>query len=214
MKLKIAFAACAASIAAMAAIVKNHVPETMDGVRPIYAKATTKNHVVIVNVNHAVPDAIWPLAVNYAASKLQLNIATNILEKSIVPELVKDTKALQRTFGEKAIVGVFIENNAQGPAFLTAQGAWAMVNVRSLTRDKPDAQTLRDRYAKMILKGLGHACGGGASLDSSCALFYGSFSLQGMDRTAITICPQTYFPMLENLRAIGGGDITSPYIPE
>ena len=189
MKLKFAFAACAASIVAMAAIVKNHVPETMDGVRPIYAKATTKNHVVIVNVNHAVPDAIWPLAVNYAASKLQLNIATNILDKSIVPELVKDTKALQRTFGEKAIVGVFIENNAQGPAFL-------------------------DRYAKMILKGLGHACGGGASLDSSCALFYGSFSLQGMDRTAITICPQTYFPMLENLRAIGGGDITSPYIPE
>ena len=187
------------------------VPETLDGIRPIAAAARESNHVAIVNVDHAIPDDVWPLVVTYAASRVQLNIWTNALERSIVRELVEDPKeAWRKAFGEKACVGVFVERNARGASFLQAPGSWSMVNVRGLDKDSPDRRTLVDRYAKMVLKGLAFAAGGGASLDSACSLYYGSFTLRGMDRTGVQIAPTSYFPMIEILRAVGGNEIVTP----
>ncbi len=209
-KMAIAMAVVLAATVAVAAA-PNRVPETLDGIRPITAAAREANHVVIVNVSHAIPDDVWPLVVTYAASRVQLNIWTNALEKSIVRELVEDPKeALRKTLGEKACVGVFVERNARGASFLQAPGAWSMVNVRGLDKDSPDRRTLVDRYAKMVLKGLAFAAGGGASLDSACSLYYGSFTLRGMDRTGIQIAPTSYFPMIEILRAVGGNEIVTP----
>ena len=189
----------------------NRVPETLDGIRPIAASAQAANHVTIVNVNHAIPDDMWPLVVTYAASRVQLNIWTNALERSIVRELVDDPKeALRKSLGEKACVGVFVERNERGASFLQAPGSWSMVNVRGLDKDSPDRRTLVDRYAKMVLKGLAFASGGGASLDSACSLYYGSFTLKGMDRTGVQIAPTSYFPMIEILRAVGGSEIVTP----
>ena len=189
----------------------SRVPETLEGIRPISVSARKANHIVLVNVDHAVPDEVWPLVATYAASRVELNIWTNALPQSIVRELVADPRgAMKKTFGEKACVGVFVERNVQGPSFLQAPGAWSMVNVRGLDKDSPDRRTLSDRYAKMILKGLAFSAGGGFSLDSSCSLYYGSFTLEGMDRTGVQIAPTSYFPMIEILRGVGGNEIVSP----
>lgn len=189
----------------------NRVPETLEGIRPISPAARNANHIVLVNVAHAIPDDVWPLVSTYAASRVELNIATNALEKSIVKELIDDPHGpVKRCFGEKACVAVFVEKNAQGASFLQSPGAWSMVNVRGLDKDQPDRRTLIDRYAKMIMRGLAFASGGGSSLDSSCSLFYQSFTLRGMDRTGVQIAPQSYFPMIEILRAVGGPEIVMP----
>lgn len=189
----------------------SRVPETLEGVRPVSEAARNANHIVLVNVNHAVPDDVWPLVATYAASRVELNIWTNSLPQSIVRELVEDPRApLKRAFGEKACVGVFVERNERGASFLQAPGAWSMVNVRGLDKDSPDRRTLVDRYAKMILKGLAFASGGGASLDGACSLYYGSFTLEGMDRTGVQIGPTSYFPMIEILRGVGGNGIVMP----
>lgn len=188
---------------------KDHVPVNLEGTRTISPKAVKYNHVLFVNVGGAVPDDLWPLVSNYAGSRVNINIWTNSIAATPIPELVKDPAVLGRMFGPKASLAVFIENKPDGPAFLNAPGAWSMVNVRSVTKGSPDAQTLKDRYAKMLLKGLAYACGGGASLDNNCSLFYGSFSLEGLDATGIRISPMSYFPMIETLRAIGGGEITN-----
>ena len=188
---------------------QDHVPANLEGVRTISPKAVKYNHVLFVNVGGAVPDNLWPLVSNYAGSRVNINIWTNSIAVTPVPELVKDPAALGRMFGNKACLAIFVENKPEGPAFLNAPGSWSMVNVRSVAKGSPDAQTLKDRYAKMLLKGLAYACGGGASLDNSCSLFYGSFSLEGLDATGIRISPMSYFPMIETLRAIGGGEITN-----
>ena len=189
----------------------NRVPETLEGIRPVSAEARKTNHIVLVNVDHAIPDDVWPLVATYAASRVELNIWTNALPRSIVRELVEDPRApLKAAFGEKACVGVFVERNARGASFLQAPGAWSMVNVRGLDKDSPDRRTLVDRYAKMIMKGLAFAAGGGSSLDSACSLYYGSFTLEGMDRTGVQIAPTSYFPMIEILRGVGGNEIVMP----
>jgi hypothetical protein len=109
---------------------------------------------------------------------------------------------------------VFVERNERGYSFLNAQGSWSMVNLRGVERGNPDAATLRDRRAKMLLKGLAFACGGGATLEPKCSLYCGSFTLEGMDRTGVQISPMAYFPMLETLRAIGGAEVLSPPMGE
>jgi len=88
-----------------------------------------------------------------------------------------------------------------------------MVNLRGIERGAA-GQVLADRYAKMLLKGVGHAAGSGATLDANCSLFYGSFTLEGMDKTRIQISPQAYFPMLETLRAVAGPGILAPEATE
>jgi len=191
---------------------QNHVPATLEGIRLIHPKSATRNHIAIVNVNGAVPDALWPLVVTYAVSRVQLNVWTNTLPKSLLPAPLMDPSVVQKTFGDKTKVAVFVESNDGGPDFAQVPGSWSMVNVRKLTKDNPDAQTLKDRYAKMILKGLVHASGGGATLDERCSCFYESFTLKGMDKTGIQVSPMTYFPMLETLRGVGGGEIIAPYM--
>lgn len=181
--------------------------------RPFFPEAAEKNHVLFVNVGNAIPVDQFPGIVEFAASRVQINIWTNSIAKSMIHELIDSPAALTNRFGPKCCTAIFIENNSIGYSFLNAQGSWSMVNMRGLDRDKPSPEVLRDRYTKMLLKGLAYACGGGASLESKCSLYYGSFTLEGMDKTGIQISPMSYFPMLETLRAIGGSDILSPILP-
>ena len=193
------------------AVTYNHVPDKLDPKsRLIHPSAQYHNHVLIVNVNNAIPSDVYPTIVTYTLSRINLNAWTNTLEKSIVKDLIANPQILKNKFSNRAIVAVFIEKNAEGPSFLNAPGHWAMINVRGLDKDGPDKNKLHDRYAKMILKGIGHACGAGASIDQLCALNYDSFTLSGMDKTDIRLSPMTYFPMLSTLRALGGVEITCP----
>lgn len=194
---------------------QNHVPEQLDGVREFYAGAAQRNHIVLVNVGGAVPDDLWRLATTYAASRLQLNVWTNAIAASAMDLLVKEPGAVGKVLGnEHAKVGVFFERREGGCEVLVAPGSWCVLNVAALETDRPDAQTLRDRMAKLVLRGMARAAGGGTTLEPFCSMFYGAQTLKGMDRTNIMLAPICYFPMLEILRRIGGDEMTSPTLPE
>ena len=180
---------------------QNHVPTSFDGsFAPIRADAGTRNHLLIVNVDKAIPDADWPIVVNYAASRIPVNVWTNVIDKLQCGQFP--------TF-PKAVTTVFVVDDSKGPAELSAAGKWCRVSVSAVKGGSPDAQTLRDRYAKMILRGMARACGSGTTIEPMCALFYGANTLEGMDKTNITISPMAYFPIVEVLRASGGDEATS-----
>ena len=190
-----------------------HVPERLDKVRLIHPAAEKSNHILIVNVGKAIPEDTWGLVTTYAMSRLQLNAWTNSAESVDIAALALDPTKI-KAFGEKSKVCLFIVNDNKLARFTGAPGVWCAANISHLTSDNPDTQTLRDRYAKTILKGLAYACGSGASLESGCSMFYGSITNKGMDNTGIMITPMAYFPMLEALRAVGGPEMLSPAIEE
>lgn len=189
-----------------------HVPDRLDSVRLINTAAASKNHVAVVNVANAVPAEAWPLVVTYASSKLQINVWTNSMPQSVFPAAFADGGFVAKALGERAKVAVFMEDTDAPFPYVVAPGRWCRVNVRPLKADGAGAQTLRDRYAKAILKGVVYACGGGAALDGRSASSYDTFDLAGIDKTGITVSPDSYFPMLEVLRVVGGDDILSPAV--
>lgn len=203
-------AAVSCSLFAAKPVKKHHVPERLDQIRLIHPAAAGKNHILILNVGDAIPTGTWETVVTYAVSRLQLNIWTNSVASFSATEYFTQPRMLQKEFGEKAKVGLFVVNEPDRARFYGVTGSWFVANVHGLQDGAPNTQTIRDRYAKLILKGLAYACGGGASLDSGCSLFYGSLTPQGMDDTGIMISPTTYFPMLEILRAIGGSEMLTP----
>lgn len=207
-------AATALSLFSAVQMKQQHVPERLDQIRLIHPAAAKKNHILIANVGNAVPTGTWDVAVTYAVSRLQLNVWTNSVARFDGREFFAEPTKVQRDFGEKAKVGLFIVNQPGQPRFFGAPGFWYAANACGIEEGAADAQTVRDRYAKLILKGLAYACGGGASLEPTCSLFYGSFTPKGMDGTGIMISPTTYFPMLEILRGIGGPEMLTPAIEE
>lgn len=178
--------------------------------RPFLPGAVGKSHVLFVNVAGALSDADFAEAAELAASRVQINIWTNSIGKSMLPELNADPAALRKRFGDKCAVAVFVERNADGYSFMSAPGNWSMVNLRGTEKGDPSPEVLRDRRAKMLIKGMAYAGGSGATLEPKCSLFYGSFTLEGMDKTGVQISPMAYFPLLETLRAIGGDEVLSP----
>ena len=193
---------------------KIHVPETVASLRPISPAAKSANHIVLVNVGGAISEADWPLGVNFAASRIQVNIWTNSTEKTLFPALVSDRTEFVKKFGEKAKLAVFLESSDCPDAYQTAQGARCRVNVKNLLADKPDRQTLLDRYAKVILKGIAYAGGCGAGYDNMSVTGYKTITLEGLDAAGICITPEAYFPMLESMRIIGGDAMLSPAVSE
>lgn len=211
----IAFLAIAASVAvvepAKQAPKKSRVPDTLpSSVRLIDPAAQKVNHILVVNVGDAIPATEWPLIVTYAASRLQLNIWTNSVPKALYPEILSNPKVFTDKFGPKARVGILLEDADDELPYVCVPGSWCRVNLRHLKADSPDSGTLRDRRAKAILKGLSYACGGGFALDSRSSTFYGSLTLKGLDKTTITITPESYFPMTEAVRALGGEEMANP----
>ena len=201
--LTIAAAACALAAFAAPEQAQNHVPAEFGGFGTINPKATTRNHALVANVADAIPAADWPICVNYAASRIPLNIATNTVDA------IPDEKV-----SGKAVVAVYIVDGKGDEPFLAAPCRWAVVDVAALKADNPSQSVLRDRYAKAILKGLALACGCGATIEPRCSLFHGSRTLEGMDKTNITISPMAYFPMVETLRALGGDEAVAAYADE
>ena len=198
---KLAILAVAAGMACSLSAAQNHVPASFDGsFGCIRADAGTRNHLLVVNVNNAIPGKDWPLVVNYAASRVPINVWTNALAK---------LECGKFPGFPKAVATVFVVDDAKGPAELSAAGKWCRVSVAEMKKGSTDAQTLRDRYAKMVLRGMARACGAGTTIEPACSLFYGANTLEGLDKVNITISPMAYFPMVEVLRAGGGDEATS-----
>lgn len=177
--------------------------------RRIPRGAGLRNHVLLVDVGGAIPPRDFPEVAERVAAKVQINLWTNSIASSVWRGLLDDPRGLTNLFGPRCCLAVFVERDDNGYSFLNAQGGWSMVNMRGLDRDGPDAATLASRRVKMVLKGLAFACGGGATIEPKCSLYYDSFTIRGMDKTFEMITPMTYFPMLETLRAIGGNEILS-----
>ena len=198
---KLAMVAFVSGMAYSLAAAQNHVPVSFDGTFGcIRSDAGSRNHLLIVNVNKAIPDVDWPLVVNYAASRVPINVWTNAVDRLEYGKFPAFPKA---------VVTVFVVDDANGPAELSAAGKWSRVSVAALKTGSPDVQTFRDRCAKMLLRGMARACGSGTTIEPVCALFYGASTLQGLDKTNITISPMAYFPMVEILRAAGGDEAVS-----
>lgn len=175
-------------LALSAAPVKQHVPDKLDGLRPFSPKAAEHNHIALINAPDAIPTSEWPLVSTYAASRVNLNIWTN------------DTP--------KAKVKVYFLRGEPKEGVVIAPGKWAKVDVSLIESDKPDAQTLRDRRAKLVLRTMTQACGGGATLERFCVMFYGANDLKGLDEANAVVSPMCYFPVIESLRRVGGDEIT------
>ena len=208
MSLVFAAAACLAA----PSMGKNHVPEALDdSIREFNEAAADRPHVLLVNVGKAVPEDAWSLSSTYAVSRLQLNVWTNSLEKLSQEQLLKDPSLTEKLFiNENSKVGVYLINDKTSVPVLAAPGHWAVVNVAVASEGAPDKQTYRDRVAKLILKGIAAAAGGGATVEPKCSMFYGSNTIKGLDAANIMITPMCYFPMLEILRSAGGSDMTVP----
>ena len=193
---------------------KRHVPQRLDKIRLIKPGAASKNHILLANVVGAVPSDIWTISSTYAVSRLQLNVWTNVIDRIDVCSYLLDATKCQKDFGDKAKVCVFLVDDPRLAPFTSVPGRLCVVNVKAFCSDKPDLQTMRDRCAKAILKGLAYACGAGATLERDCSMSYDSSTVAGMDRAGILISPMAYFPMLEILRVIGGDEILTPAIEE
>ena len=193
-------------VAAVGAPVSDHV---RTDVRRIPDGASRANHVVVVNVSGAVAPETFAEAATYALSKLGVNAWTNSASAFRAERLAGDPGLLGRTFGEKAKVGVFLERVGDAPRFLAVPGAWCRVNMDGINKDNPDAQTYKDRVAKMVLKGLAYAAGSGATLDALCSMYYGGGTLDGLDKVGIRLSPGAYFPLLEGLKRAGGDEIVT-----
>ena len=178
--------------------------------RHFRTEAKDRPHLLIVNVGGALPGDVFGRAAERAASAVMVNCWTNSIPKSMYRDLLDDPGLVQKAFGDKARVVVFVERNEKGGSFVNTPGSWSMVNLRGLDRDGPDAQKYEDRCAKMILKGIAHAAGAGASLEQVCAMYYGSFTLAGLDKVKVVISPMSYFPMLETLQCLGGHELVTP----
>ena len=191
---------------AFGAPVADHVKTDVRGV-PLAAKDA--NHVLVVNVGGAVDEVVFREAATYALSKLAINAWTNSLASFDVEGLPREPRLVQMAFGEKAKVGVFLVKAGVAPRFMAVPGSWCRVNVDGLAVGNPDAQTFKDRVAKMVLKGLAYAAGSGASLDARCSMFFGGATLEGLDGVGIRLSPGVYFPMLETLKRVGGFEIVT-----
>jgi len=206
-----AFAAVSLPAFAASVTMKNHVPEKLDAsIRPFIPKAATLPHIVLVNVDDAIPADIWSLATTYAVSRLQINVWTNSLKTSVLPKLIENPAFTPIAMcNPNSRIGVYFERREGGCDIIDSPANWAVINVAPYLKGVTDPQVIRDRYAKLVLKGIAKACGGGNTLESFCAMFYGAQTPEGMDRTNIAIAPMCYFPMLETLRAIGGMEMSS-----
>lgn len=173
----------------------------------IVPEAREYKHVLFVNVGGALDGAAFADGVGKINSLMPLNIWTNSIPRSVVKTLVAKPESLKKVFGDKAAVVVFVERSEEGPSFMQVPGTWALVNMRGLDKDKPEAAVLRERTRKMFLKGLAHAAGIGSNIDPHCAMWCGSFTLEGMDKTTTSLGPYAFFPMQETLKAIGGIEI-------
>ena len=182
---------------------EDHVPQLSE-LKPIDPRVESVQHVAAINVGGAIPKADFERIVPFVAKRLIFNIWPGSLDKSLLPDLLKDEAVLRKTLGAKAVVAVFLEDSDEPYPYLAVPGQWCRVNVRHLKVDKPNAQTLCDRYAKAFLRGLAYAAGAGAALDIRGVTSVNVHNVRDLDNTFITITPETYMPMHENLRTMGG----------
>jgi len=175
----------------------------VDPVKVLTTAVAVQPHVLFVNVDKALEDALFREAVAAVALVMPVNLAVaeaqgfdgvNLFEKE-----VRDTR-----FSAQAKLAVYVANKPEVLSFISAPGRWALINVSGLDRDKPDAERYRRRLRQMMLKGLAQACGVGSTGDFRCVMYHKSFTLEGLDKTSVSYSPFAGGPVQDTLLEIGG----------
>lgn len=166
-----------------------------------------EKHVVFVNVGAAVPREVFEAAARGACQQLNVRVKTRAAAAPRAAELTGLPEKMAAQLQPDAVLSVFVLNDERACGFLSAPGSWAMVNVRSLKQDNPAPDVYARRVTKLLMKGLAHAAGVGATMEPRCVMFVGSFSLAGIDATSASYGPNAFFPLSETLRRLGGEDL-------
>ncbi len=188
--------------------VKEEAGASATAVRLLAAAGTdAKPHVLLVNVGGALSGGVFTQAQAAVQAQVRLNTRMADLERLDAADLVARWEAYQQAIGTNACITVFVVNDPQGPAFLSRPGVWALINVRALRYGEPTEEVYQQRAVKMMLKGVAHAAGVGATHDARCVMYYKSFSMAGIDDTSATFSPFAYFVLRDTLMAIGGSGL-------
>ena len=190
----------------------HHVPDNLNDIRLLCPAAAARNHILVANVGGAVDEKDFGFLVTVVAGRLQLNVWTNSIPSSPVASLLGDPSVISRDFGDKAKVVVFLEETGDADPYLVSPGRWCRVNLKGLKAGAADRQVILDRQAKAIMRGVAYACGGGATLDGRSVTHSSAFTKDGFDKVGITVTPDSFFPMLEVLRVVGGSEMLSPAV--
>jgi hypothetical protein len=118
--------------------------------------------------------------------------------------------AARGTQESRAVLSVYIVNDPEGDDRLACPGRWAVINVRSLGLDAADAATRQIRATKVVMKGVGLACGLGGNPDPRCVLYYKSFDSDGLDGTSASYGPYAYSVLTDTLYSIANGALVPP----
>jgi hypothetical protein len=173
-------------------------------------EAAKHPHVCFVNVGSKVDAKLFREAAA-AVSKLLRVYSTVETAQKLDPETILKRTDHNIRFGDKAVLVVYAVNNPEIVSFLNAPGKWALINISGLDRDKPEPERYRRRLQQMLLKGMAHACGVGATAESRCVMFSESFTLDGMDKTSVSYSPFAAFPIQNLLSTLGGEEIFIPF---
>ena len=154
---------------------------------------------VFVNVGGAMPpQKLWEVASRVSAS-LGVRIDTNAVERTALAGLMDGTGAPLKRTGKDRAVYVFFRNSPGAPSVVASPRRWAVVNTAPLGADKPAPPLLGERMAKVALRGLAYASGGGATMEKNCLMSPACDTLEGLDAAPFAISPMAYIPMLEFL---------------
>lgn len=165
--------------------------------------AVNQPHILMVNVGKALAADELREAAAYVRMKYGYNIAIRDEKKSFAVEAVKDVKSLSKRFGANAVIVVALIKQEQAPSFINIPGFFAQVNLRGLENDQPATLFRKKRTRQMLLKGLAHACGVGATIDNMCVMNANSFTWSGMDSVSATYGPNAYFSLQQFFGELG-----------
>ena len=168
---------------------------------------SSEKYVVFVNVGEAIPKDVVQAAAQEACRQINVRFKITSLAAFKASELTGSPEKMGARIASDAALTIFLFNDEHAYGFISAPGNWAMVNMRSLKQDHPSAEIYGKRVTKMLMKGMAHAAGVGANIDVHCVMYYGSFSLAGIDATSASYGPNAYFPLMETLRQVGGENV-------
>jgi hypothetical protein len=163
-------------------------------------------HISIVNVGGALDEKAFISAVSETHETLHVNMVAREQAKESQSRLLERAAALQAQ-EPLASLTVYIVNDPDGYDRLACAGRWALINVRSLGLDAADTVTRQNRTTKVVMKGVGLACGLGGNPDPRCVMYYKSFSMDGFDGTSASYGPYAYSVLMDTLCSLANGTL-------
>lgn len=159
----------------------------------------TKGRIAYVNCQDKVSDEAMKDVANLFTKNLRADFF--VAEKPMKFELAKAMDAVEKSGGNAAI---FLVDDPSLPMSLVAmESKWALVNVHPIVQDKPDADKLKERQQKLLLR-VSTVLLGGATSDLQISAMQSISSLEDLDRSkGKGVDPKSGIAMMRHLPTIG-----------